>query len=449
MPSPEAIKRACSQTGLSLLQTLKPEDYSKFVTWAKTGREMQVDIQKLIEIRQIEESHPLEYKKVLTVNEFKVGQHIVVGWKVYKPYREHYLITECNVDSECSTKFRTIFCFRTVIKEEVIDLNPTIPGNDIYKVIYQDELPTELTLKRAKSLIGQRKFSPLARLWFIPWAKTGSKDGIEIDLMKNLTKPVSKSRLVCFTQLNIGDYVVEEKSRYVGAYHHYIVISIESPEKATVIESWTGVIREKMLDVSGRSVNCEDHPWFYRINYEDGICIPAEESVKQAKALLHERKLPHLPTSEYARMRCIHYLKTRESANINISELPDDRTLLPREFVRSAMDLMPGDHIERPLSLAPKHAQHHMLVVEPIDDKYCKVIHYQVHPNPRELQKGNVVVEVVSIFAEGICFRVCYPERIDPEKGMIRLLNFCGEEGKNNLKDSMGKVIQGRIQDLQ
>lgn len=446
LPPTEVTERACSQSGRNILQqNVEVKECSPFVTWAKTGREMQVDIQELIEVRQIEVSHPLEYKRIVAVNEFKVGQHIFFQWKLYKPFREHYLISECNVDARCPTKFRVICCLRMVVKEEEIDLNPNIPGNDIYEVIYQDELPPEIALKRARSLLGKIKPGPLARMWFVPWAKTGSEDGIEIDLFRNLTKPVSKSRIVCFTQLNIGDYVVEEKDRYFGAYHHYIVISIESPEKATVIESWNTDISEKVLDLSGRSASSENHPWFYRINYEDGICIPAEKSVEKAKAILHEPiKLPHLPFSPRARMSFVHYLKTGESDSIDISSLPDDRTLLPRELVKSAMDLKPGDHIERPLALAPSHAQHHMLVVEPIDDEFCKVIHYQVHPTLTELarmQKGKVAVETVNIFERDVCFRICYPERIDPEKGMIKLLQLCGDEGKKYLKDYTGKVI--------
>jgi hypothetical protein len=449
LPPIEVTERACSQIGGNILeQNVEDRECSPFITWARTGRKMQVDIQKFIEVRQIEVSHPLEYKRILAVNEFKVGQHIFFQWKCYKPFREHYLISECNVDSKCPTKVRVIYCLRMVVKEEVLDLNPNIPGNDIYQVIYQDELPPEIAIKRAQSLLGKIKPGPLARMWFVPWAKTGSEDGIEIDFLRNLTKPVSKSRIVCFTQLNIGDYVVEEKSRYIGAYHHYIVTSIESPEKATVIESWRGVISEKVLDLSGRraSNDHESHPWFYRINYEDGICIPAEKSVERAKAILLESiQLPHLPFSPHARMSFIHYLKTSESsAKINISALPDDRMLLPRELVMSAMGLKPGDHIERPLSLAPSHAQHHMFVVEPIDDKYCKVIHYSVHPTPRKLarmQKGEVVVEIVNIFQQDVCFRICYPERIDPEKGIIKLLQLCGDEGKKLLKNYTGKVI--------
>jgi hypothetical protein len=448
LPPTEVTERACSQIGQNILQqNIKDKECSPFVTWAKIGREVQVDIQKFIEVHQIEVSHPLEYKRVVSVDEFKVGQHIFFQWRCYKPFREHYLISECNVDAKCPTKFRVICCLRMVVNEEVLDLNPNIPGTDIYEVIYQDELPPEIALKRAKSLLGKIKPGPLARLWFVPWAKTGSEDGIEIDLFRNLTKPVSKSRIVCFTQLNIGDYVVEEKSRYIGAYHHYIVTSIESPEKATVIESWRGAISEKVLELSGRNASSESHPWFYRINYEDGICISAKKSVEKAKAILHERiKLPHLPFSSHARMSFVHYLKTEESDNIDINSLPDDHILLPRELVKSAMDLKPGDHIERPLSLLPRFAnvQHHMLVVEPIDDKFCKVIHFQVHPTLSELvrmQKGKVAVETVNIFEQDVCFRICYPERIDPEKGMIKLFQLCGDEGKKYLKDYTGKVL--------
>ena len=73
--------------------------------------------------------------------------------------------------------------------------------------------------------------------------------------------------------------------------------------------------------------------------------------------------------SKYLRENFVHYLKTGEAADIDTDELLHDRILLQRERITSAMELKPGDHIERPLALAPNHAQHHMLVVEPIDDE--------------------------------------------------------------------------------
>ena len=150
-------------------------------------------------------------------------------------------------------------------------------------------------------------------------------------------------------------------------YHHYIVLSVDSPSQCTVVESWRKKIRKVQLlwkDISNRN----QRPWFYRVNYEKGVCLSSEDSVEQARSL--DGTLHLSPTSTHLRQNFVHYLKTGEAADIDTDELLDDRILLQRERVTSAMELKCGDHIERPLSLAPNHAQHHMFVVEPIDDEH-------------------------------------------------------------------------------
>lgn len=460
----DVIERAKSTDGERILLKLKnTNNYGPFVTWAKTGKEMEVPVQQLIMKQQVAAVHPLQYRKILSPHEIQLGDHLV-QYQWLKRYREHLLVTELSADRENPTRIKVIHCSHMCIKEEVWELDPNSAKNDIYRIQYQDELPTELTLKRAQSCLGQHKLSPLARMWFVRWAKTGSKDGIEVDFLRNVCKPVTKSRIACFTQLNPGDYLVEgnhhDKSTLnkIRFYHHYLVVSVESPEKCTVIESWRRKIKTQALDLhqKGRKVSkqdleineastFEDHLWFYRINYDAGVCMSAKESIAKAQKLIEEDTLHWNPFSECARRSFVHYLKTGESSDINIDDLPDDRMLLPREKVSSAMELKPGDHIERPLNVPviSKYTQHHMLVVEPIDNERCKVIHYQTHPTARELlqmKKGKVAQEVVNIFDKDECFRVCYPERIDPEKGLSDLSQLCGEEGKGKLKSITGNV---------
>ena len=424
LPSNDVINRAHSSAGKSILQS--ESNSHGFVSWAKTGRQMIVDEQDLLEKRQIEISHPTKYKKILSPDEFEVGQHIFLRWQYLKPYRDHLLITECNVDENNPRKFRVMSCCRKAIKETVMELDPGRVGEDIYQVIYQDELPPDKAVERARSLLGQYKFRLDSRMWFVPWAKTGSDDGIEVDFLRNLTMPASKSRIACFTQLKPGDYLVEEKNHYFGVYHHYLVESVESPEKCTVFESWRGILTRKQLTLTNVS-HSEEHPWFYRINYESGICILPEESIAKAQSLSNDQKWPFPPTSEYARRSCIHYLKTTECVDINVNKLIADRTLLEREVIKSAFELKCGDHIERPMSFASSFAQHHMLVVEPVDEKHCKVIHYQVNPTLVKTRKGKVVEEIINIFDQEVCYRVCYSERIDPELGMDKLRKICGK----------------------
>ena len=149
--------------------------------------------------------------------------------------------------------------------------------------------------------------------------------------------------------------------------------------------------------------------------------------------------------SKYIREGFVHYLKTSEAAEIDTDELLDDRTLLLRERVTSAMELKRGDHIERPLSFAlvANHAQHHMFVVDPIDDEHCEVIHYKVNRNPSKLlklKKGDVVCEIVNIFEQGQVSRIRYPERIDPLKGMKMLKEISEDGGKSAIKQLTGMV---------
>lgn len=460
LPLADVIERALSSEGESVLKKtiMDSTGHDQFITWAKTGKMMKVNAQELIgkEKNLIASVHPLQYQRIISPHEILRGDHLV---EFHKGYKDHLLVTELNLDPKDPTKVKVIHCFRTCVTEEVMNLNPN--DQDIYQIKYQDELPTELAIERARSLLGQHYRSPLARMWFVRWAKTGSDDGIEVDFLRNVCKPVTKSQIACFTQLNPGDYLVEgnhhekSSSNYMGiyAYHHYLVVSVESPEQCTVIESWFRKIKLKVLELNSKGNKQQsdeaslDHcpSWFYRINYDAGVCISAEESILKAKKLMEEGSLHWNPVSECSRRGFIHYLKTGESADINIDDLPDDRQLIPREEIRSAMELKPGDHIERPLNipLASKFAQHHMFVVEPIDDQHCKVIHFHTHPTPSELlhmKKGRVVEEVVNIFDKAACFRVCYPERLDPERGVSNLVQLCGEEGKGMLKSITGNV---------
>jgi len=42
-------------------------------------------------------------------------------------------------------------------------------------------------------------------MWFVRWAKTGSDEGLEVDLLDDHSLPISKS----FVQLNVGNAIVD------------------------------------------------------------------------------------------------------------------------------------------------------------------------------------------------------------------------------------------------
>ena len=438
LPSVEVKLRAESQVGQDLLQQC-PKDSSGFISWAKTGKERELSAEVLLQnSKRICVIRPISYDKILFPDEIQVGDHLFWDKDKVKSYRKHIMVTKCGVEED-PTKFMMIYCSKTRFKEKVKIFTKSM-GEDTYRVNYPEALPTDLALKRARSQLGEHNFKPLARMWFVRWAKTGSDEGIEVSFLKNNTRPVTKSRISCFTQLNPGDYIVAEPK--MNFYHHYIVLSIESPTQCTVVESWHKTVQRKVLNFEKIS-DPSQRPWYYRVNYEKGVCISPEDSIKEAMDLINTVHLH--PLSNCLRESFVHYLKTCEAVEIDTDELLDDRILLQRERITSAMELKRGDHIERPLALAPSHAQHHMLVVDPIDDEHCEVIHFKVHRNTNKVlkfKKGDVVCEIVNIFDQGQVSRIRYPERINPLEGMKTLNELSGDGGKLALKLITGMVIK-------
>ena len=166
-------------------------------------------------------------------------------------------------------------------------------------------------------------------------------------------------------------------------YHHYIIVlSIDSPTQCVVAESWRKMIQRRVLNFEKIS-DPNERPWYYRVNYEKGVCMSPEDSTELAMDLINTWHLN--PMSKCVREGFVHYLKTGEAAEIDMNELLDNRTLLQRERITSAMELKRGDHTERPLSFAllASHVQHHnMFIIDPIDDEHCEVIHYKVNKIP-------------------------------------------------------------------
>ena len=112
---------------------------------------------------------------------------------------------------------------------------------------------------------------------------------------------------------------------------------------------------------------------------------------------------------------------------MDINSLQDDRILLPREKVESAMQLKQGDHIERPLQKIGRLMGyfHHMLVLQPVDDRRCEVIHCDT--SHHGVTGSSIRRETVDIFETGKVSRVKYTECIDPEEGIAQLLKVITE----------------------
>ena len=97
-------------------------------------------------------------------------------------------------------------------------------------------------------------------------------------------------------------------------------------------------------------ITCKNWPnesTYYRINYDPGQCIQAEQSIKTARdASTTPNFLSRYwnPISECSREKFVHFLKTGEQS-VSIENLQDDRLFLQRELIKSAFDLRIGDHM--------------------------------------------------------------------------------------------------------
>ena len=398
LPIDEVLRRACSPEGEELLRSCKG-DTSVFVAWAKIGKQVSLNPSKVIVHQQIAQVRPTHYEKLLSVEEIQRGDHLFVP---NLAYRWHFLVTERGVDPQDPMAFRTIYCLRGAIQETIENLDPD--ENEIYRVNYPEEFPTDISIARARSFLGSRKFSPLARLWFVRWAKTGSEEGMEIDFLTNNSMPVTKSSIRCFAQLDRGDYLIKQ-GNLLALRHHYIVISVESPSVCTVIGAWKGKVEETVLTL--------DNSTYYLLNYNEGVCIPPEESIRRAQEAIGQRFTP-----KHMRRKFVNYMKTTVASEVDVDHLLDECLLLKREKVESVLELYPGDHIECPTLNALKQITFHdMIVVNPIDSKSCQVIHKV--PTKGAFKGPRLVQEDVDLFSFGCeVFRIVYPEQIDTQEGL-------------------------------
>lgn len=349
LPQSEVLKRARCKAGMS-----KRQNSWDYVTWAKVGKSLPItnistmprnDCGVQIEVNRNVHQY---YERISSLSEIQKGDHIFVnrGLKGVVVYRNHMLVTEC---TDGSTVFKVAFCLRTRIQEADIDLK----GYTVYRVKYTDELSVEDAVERARKKVGEHRYGPLARLCFVPWCKANS-DSVEVSLLPYQSNPKSKSRISSFTQLNPGDYLVEQSKPW---NHHCLVLSVESPNQCTVCESRRRMIRKVNLRMT------DDSQVYYRINYEANVCFEGERSVAHAKALLGTLDLRVLTNT--SRQKFVHYLKTGEDAVVNVAGLPDDHIMsLEPECIVSPSQLKRGDHLCQPIGskvLRLTEANHHMM----------------------------------------------------------------------------------------
>ena len=384
------------------------EDYEYFITWAKTGTGMKIDIPELLaKGDHICQLRPTCCEKLFSSNEIEVGDHLV-EWNAM--YWIHMMVTE----STSSTMFKVIYQHRGYVQEEIKALNPH--KSIIYRVLYDESFPTDTSIERARAKLKTANFSPYARMEFITTVKTGLEDGIDIDLLRDKSKPLTKSKITVFSQLNLGDYMVRQPTLTSGElyWHHYLITEIHSPTECSVIETWN-------LTVTEHRITCSEIDNYYRVNYGSGVCCSPEASISKARSFIGRKGIP---PSRYGRRRLLNFLKTKVAEAVDASVLPNDRLFLPRKVVRSTHELFPGDHIEYPCGILKQYDEmvmHHLIVADkPSHGRFSKIIHFRGQSTHKFSAKyePNIAEEEINIFKKHVAFRIVYTDRVHPEKGL-------------------------------
>jgi hypothetical protein len=421
LPSRDILLRAESRIGQELLRSHQQEDTDLFVTWATIGRKFPINAKELITNQKLKFMTPMFYKRIISVSEIQEGDHLFVP---RRGYRWHFIVTECHTTEN---EFKVAYYLHGKYQECTETVDPS--ELKVYKVMYLEEFAPKEAICRARQKIesigSEIHVDAWARTEFMSWAKTGSEEGMEVDLMTNSSKPYSKSSIACFQQLNAGDYLVVDESK-MTPYHHCLVLEVKSPDKCTVMEVWKGRIKQTDFHFN------KEHK-YYKLNYMMGtdVCRTAEESLRLAE----QQKSKGIFFSDYNRRTFVNYLKTGEdSVEVEVNSLQDDRMLLHREEVKNAMQLKKGDHIKRPIKDIGEISGyfHHMLVLKPIDERRCEVLHCT---SESSITGISIRKEEVDIFEVGAInsavnrftkrckvSRVMYTECVDEETRIDQLL---------------------------
>ena len=349
LPTSEVLIRGESKRGDAVLRKY-PSDHSYFVMWAKAG------LSKCVSI-PLDIKHDIScYEKVTSSDQIQMGDHLLQHVS-NPPNQRHLLVTEHISDS----KFKVISLQQGSIQERVEELQ-----GEFYIIKYQSDLllSPEDAIKRARDHIGL-KYNPWDRMLFIVQAKLKERDSpqeVSIPVSMNgksvltskrqtlsstfCTLPISKSRIMCFKQVMLGDYIVMVPNNSLSLQssntsHHYLVVSSNnSPTQCTVIESYSGKIMKSQCTIEPSTDSASKQPFFYyRINYEPGICISPNDSIKKANEMIGER-------TKINNDKFVHYMKVGDQVEVSVFKLLDERDHIQQLNLSSA-DCIP--FLGRPL----------------------------------------------------------------------------------------------------
>ena len=414
IPGQSVVKRAiCEQGRRYFCDLSNPEVQCKLVTWAKIGKPRYLP--ELPPNQVIVEKCPYRYERVVSIGDINVGDHL---FEPTPTYWFHYLVTKKDY-----TQFSIIYQLRTAVKEETYNID--VINKQVYKVIYPECFPAEKAIQRARSKFSSRSYDPEGRMKFVRRAKTGSDDGVFVDVLLNYNLPTSKSEINSFTQLNPGDYITYKEGTY---WHHCLVHSITSPENCCIYEQWKWI-----PSVAEVELRWHKEVKYYRLNYNQRACLKVEQSLALAADCVKSNK-------RLGRQTFVQYAKTLDDTKIKVDPLMDDRIFLHRERVMSVSDLQIGDHIEMPASLVGMFvsgAQHHMFVSKK-DGATCSVIHRNNkglfdHFSTKE-EDVMAIKGLLESFEEGKVFRIIYLEHIPTEIGLRKLQEVMSAAKVNKYK---------------
>ena len=245
-------------------------------TESKSKKDLSLSLSDFMEAK-------LAVERINTVSQIQFGDHLIEH--VNSTCRKHYIVTEIKKKSVLVVISRQ----GGAIHEEILDFS----NRQLYRLIcHQKSQSVHEALERAKLQLGQQ--------CQIPW------DELLLTIQANSSKmPISRSQITSFSQLQLGDYVIKQSR--MGSTQHYIIAFIGLPDTCTAIGSFSHKISQENLLPPGQD---DKYPKYYRINYEPGVCIKAEESVTLALLLVGRK---------YSRRAFVHWLKTNEE-NVEINE---------------------------------------------------------------------------------------------------------------------------------
>ena len=348
-----------------------------FAVWAKTRIERCISNLDILKYRPSTEQHTISCKKVTSLENIKPGDHL---FECHSNIRRHIMVTE----RESSNIFKVILCQGSFVFEERQMLSC---NGELFQITYHDcklHYSADTAVRRARSYLGQQIHNPWAHVLFIKWAKIEEVDTIGI----SPSRPVSKSKIRCFTQLIPGDYLVGRPLN--GLSHHYLVITVDSTIQCTAVECFNGKVTQEQLSLN----NPDKFPLFYRINYKPGTCLPREISIHKAQTLIGGTKPTDVNFKNF-----IHLLKTEKRQQISVDRLKNINELKYEDDHSSSKVLFGAPQFIQPITSPEKitDGDHIMYNVRkpPFRPDYCSAIVLEVIQNQKLVIVTKKVLGVV------------------------------------------------------